>query len=116
MRTRNSEQEDSLLRIIQQLAAAAKRMRELLTRTADESATVRREAGASIALLLGPEHAMLARLDPESAVRLVQTPARIELWIELLELDAAALERGGFATQAQERRARARALRTAAIL
>ncbi len=113
MRTRSSEQEDSLLRLIQQMAAAARRLRELLTHSADSSASVRAEVGQSIALVLGKESALLSCIDADSAARLVQSRERLRMWIELLELDADACERGGLGPEAAERRARAAALRAA---
>ncbi len=114
MRTRSSEQEDTLLRLIQQMAAAARRLRELLTQSAEASASVRAEVGQSIALVLGQESALLSGIDADSAVRLLQSRARLELWIELLELDADACDRGGLVPEAGARRARAAALRAAA--
>jgi hypothetical protein len=115
MRTRSSEQEDTLLRLIQQLAAAARRLRELLTESADSSASVRVEVGQSIALVLGKESTLLSGIDAASAVRLVRSRARLEMWIALLELDADACDRGGLVPEAGARRARAAALRAAAV-
>lgn len=113
MRARSSEQEDYLLRIIRQISEAIARLRELLTGSVSASVTVRDEVRHTIALLLGEESALLMRLDPESAARLVGSPRRVELWATLLDLDADACARAGDEANAAVVRARAVALRAA---
>lgn len=114
MRLRNSEQEDYILRIIRQAAEALRRLREMLTGSAEASETVRREAGIAIEQLLGEQAPLLTRVDAETAVRLVGSQARIALWADLLELEADACNRAGDTTGASAHRDRAVALRTAA--
>ena len=48
MRSRSSEQEDYLFRIIRQAAEALRRLREMLTGSAEASETVRRDASIAI--------------------------------------------------------------------
>lgn len=115
MRARNSEQEDYILRIIRQAAEALRRLREMLTGSAEASETVRREAGIAIEGLLGEAAPLLTRVDADTAVRLVGSQTRIALWADLLELEAEACERAGDASEASTHRARAAALRTASV-
>lgn len=115
MRLRNSEQEDYILRIIRQAAEALRRLREMLTGSAETSETVRREAGISIEQLLGEVSPLLSRVDADTAVRLVGSQTRIALWADLLELEADACDRAGDTAEASAHRYRAAALRTAAV-
>jgi hypothetical protein len=115
MRARSSEQEDYLLRIIRQAAEALRRLREMLTGSAEAGEAVRRDAGIAIEQLLGEVSPLLARVDADTAVRLVGSQTRIALWADLLELEADACERAGDASEASTHRARAAALRTAAV-
>lgn len=115
MRLRNSEQEDYILRIIRQAAEALRRLREMLTGSAEASETIRREAGIAIEGLLGEVAPLLTRVDADTAVRLVGSQTRIALWADLLELEADASERAGDAGEASTHRARAAALRAAAV-
>jgi hypothetical protein len=115
MRLRNSEQEDYILRIIRQAAEALRRLREMLTGSAEASETVRREAGIAIEGLLGEVAPLLTRVDADTAVRLVGSQTRIALWADLLELEADACDRAGDTTEGSAHRARAVALRTAAV-
>lgn len=113
VRTRNSEQEDYLLRMIQQLRLALARLREMLGGAAP-GAAVRVEVAQNVALLLGADSAMLDQLDAESASRLVGSSARIEIWAQLLELEAELWARDGAVEREAALTARAVALRTAA--
>lgn len=114
MRTRSSEQEDYLLRIIRQAAEALRRLREMLTSSAAASPTVRAEVHDAVGQLLGPDAALLSRLDAETAVRLLGDHVRAGLWADLLDLDATASVAGGDEIAATTQRTRAAALRAAA--
>lgn len=111
MRLRDSGQEDHLLRMIRQLGEALARIREMLVGAAAAPSTVRDELSAVTGRLLGRDRGMLEQLDAASAVRLVASPARVELWAQVLELEAEAWERDGAGAHATACRARAQALR-----
>jgi hypothetical protein len=100
--------------MIREAAEALRRLREMLTGSAEASATVRREVEIAIGQLLGESSALLTRVDAETAVRLVGNDKRIALWADLLELEADACERAGYETEASAHRARAAALLGAA--
>jgi hypothetical protein len=113
VRSRNSEQEDFLLRVIQQMGQALARIREMLLGGTSSGAAVRVEIAATSAALLGRDSAMLERLDAESAVRLIASPARVALWVQLLDAEAESWDREGGSERASACRARAAALRHA---
>jgi hypothetical protein len=115
MRARGNSQEDYLLRLIRQAADALRRLRHRLTGTRDAPELVRMDAVAATEALLGSQSAVLGMLDPISAVRLVGHPEIVALWTAFLDLEASALESLGDAPLAERRRARARALRDAAV-
>ena len=85
-----SAREDYLIRMIQQLGEALRRLRQRLTGQVDPSdaAEVDGQAGAAIATLLGPQAPLLQQLDPASAVRIVGDADRVGLWIALLRVQA----------------------------
>lgn len=113
MRSRNSEQDDYLLRMIQQLGRALARIREMLLGGTSTGAAVRVEIAATAATLFGRDSAMLERLDAESAVRLIASPERVALWGQLLDAEAESWDREGGSERASACRARATALRQA---
>jgi hypothetical protein len=115
MRARGNSQEDYLLRIIRQAAEALRRLRHRLAGTGDAPEVVRMDAVAATETLLGSQAAVLAMLDPGTAVRLVGQPEIVALWTAFLDLEASALDAMGDASTAERRRARARALRDAAV-
>lgn len=112
-----SAREDYLLRLIQQMASLARRLRErLLGGDPDEASDVEREAGTAIGELLGPQAGLLGALDPASAVRLAGGAERLGAWIALLRVqgearrirgDDAAATRIGTRADALERAGRA---------
>lgn len=114
MRSRSTEQEDYLLRIIRQAAEALRRLRELLTASAESGPVVRQEVYAATEQLLGAQSALLTRLDAETAVRLVGSRRRTQLWADLVELEADACDCAGDTVGGAANRARAAALRAAA--
>lgn len=113
MRTRNSEQEDYLIRMIQEMGRAIARLREMLLGQAFSGASVRAEVLQSTAQLLGPDCKMLAQLDALSAVRLVGSQERVTMWVQLLELEAEAWAADEANARATELRERAQSLRSA---
>jgi hypothetical protein len=114
MGTHGSEQEDWLIRIIKQAAEAIRRLRGDLTESAAVIPAILAESNTAIERLLGAQAAMLSRLDAETAVRLVGSSRRAQLWADLVELEADASDIGGDAVPAATKRARAVALRAAA--
>ena len=86
-----SAREDYLLRLIQQMASLARRLRErLLGGDPDEASDVEREAGTAIGELLGPQAGLLGALDPASAAGLAGGAERLGAWISLLRVQGEA--------------------------
>ena len=110
--------EDYLIRLVQQIAAVLCRLRERLTGAAaagqaarpEEMAAIEREAEDAIRMLLGPQAALLERIDPASAVALVGDADRVALWVALLRLRADVAQARGDVPRAADRGARATAL------
>ncbi|WP_043580147.1 hypothetical protein [Gemmatimonas phototrophica] len=99
--------------MIQQLGRALARIREMLLGGTSTGAAVRAEIAATAATLFGRDSAMLERLDAESAVRLIASPERVALWVQLLDAEAESWDREGGSARASACRARATALRQA---
>ncbi len=114
MRVRNSGQEDYLLRVIREAAEALRRLREMLTGTAQSASSVRAEVADTISMLLGPEAPLLQQLDADTAVRLLNDERVLALWISALDLQADALAADSSADVDAIRR-RADALRAAGV-
>lgn len=87
-----SQREDYLLRLLRQAAEALRRLREALNgvASADE---IDRDADAAIGELLGPRYQLLSSLDSRSATALVADQRRVEIWIGLIRVQAAARRR-----------------------
>ena len=107
-------QRDYILRLIEEAAAA---LRRVLRLTADgEPAAAVREAQDAARALLGPMANALTAVDPATAAQLMGDPARLGAWAQLLAAEAAArraLDEGATADLV-ERRALAIALEAAA--
>ena len=86
--------DDYLLRLIQEAAAALRRLRARLG-AGDSAKEVSRDADAAIGTLLGPQRAMLERLDAWSAANLLGDPERVLVWSELMKLQADMLDASG---------------------
>lgn len=112
-----TERRDYILRLIQQAAAAARRLREQLTGEAQPASDVARDAEQAIAELLGGgvQGQLLERVDAATAARLVGDPERVRAWIELLRVQADALAAGSAQDEARIRE-RAAALERASTL
>jgi hypothetical protein len=89
-----SQREDYILGLLRQTAEALRRLREALTAEASPS-EIEREANAAIGELLGPRYALLSSLDASSAASLVADERRLELWANLIHVQAAARRRRG---------------------
>ena len=70
-----------------------------------------RDADTAIGTLLGPQRAMLERLDAWSAANLLGDPERVMVWSDLLRLQADILEASGESARSASIRQRAEALR-----
>lgn len=114
MRTRNSEQEDYLIRLIQEIGRAVARLREMLLGATSSGAAVRTEIASNAQRLLGSHAGMLDQLDAVTAARLIGSQSRLALWAQLLDLEAESWARDGDAERAAAVTARATALRAAA--
>jgi hypothetical protein len=107
-------QRDYILRLIEQAAAA---LRRVLRLTADgEPAAAVREAQDAARALLGPMVDALTAVDPATAAQLMGDPPRLGAWAQLLAAEAAARRALDQETTADlaERRALAIALEAAA--
>ncbi len=114
MRTKTSEQEDYLLRMIQEIGRAMARLRRMLSESESAGPTVRAEVSSSTQRLLGADVMILERLDAVSAAQLISSPSRIALWAQLLDVEAESWTHEGNAERAGSVTARAAALRAAA--
>jgi len=102
--------DDYLLRLIQEAAAALRRLRGRLG--GGESVNdVARDADAAIGSLLGPQRAMLERLDAWSAANLLGDADRVLVWSDLLTLQGDLREAAGDPVAGAALRQRADALR-----
>lgn len=84
-----SQREDYLLRQLRQAAEALRRLREALSGEASAE-EIDRDADAAIAELLGPRYQLLSSIDAGSAAALIADARRMELWIGLIRVQAAA--------------------------
>lgn len=101
--------DDYLLRLIQQVAATLRRLRELVEGGALPDETMR-DADAAIGELLGPQRTLMEMLDAKSASALVGDYERLELWVALLRLQADAARKANDIAKADKLTSRANAL------
>jgi hypothetical protein len=92
---RSGEQDDWVERGIRQFADVVARLAARLGLGAPVADEVIREARAAQGELLGPLASSLPRLDAASAVRLLRDPRAVEVYVELLRVEAAALRLRG---------------------
>ena len=104
--------DDFLMRLILQVAATLRRLRELVKGGALPEETIR-DAGAAIGELLGPQRALMEMLDAKSASALVGDYDRLELWVQLIRLQADAALAAHDTARAEQLSARANALEAA---
>jgi hypothetical protein len=88
-------QSDYIMRMIEQLGAAMRRLREMLARGASAAPDVVREAGEAQKELFGPLWPVLERVNAETAVSLIPDEKQILLWVELIQLEASAVRLSG---------------------
>lgn len=79
--------DDYLLRLIQEAAAAVRKLRSRLG-AGDSQEDVVRDADTAIGTLLGPQRGMLERLDAWSAANLIGDNDKLDAWIALLTVQA----------------------------
>ena len=108
-----STQSDYILRMIEEIGAALRRLRELLARGVPVAPEVVAEAESAQARLFGPLWATLRLVDPDTAAGLVPDSARLELWIQLVHLEADAVRLTGDEPRAAALERRAAALERA---
>ena len=101
--------DDYLLRLIQQVAAAMRRIRERVKDGALPDETIR-DANAAIGELLGPQRALMEMLDAKSASALAGDYERFELWVALIRLQSDAARVASDVARADKLSARADAL------
>ena len=104
--------EDYLLRMIQQAAAALRRLRERLA-GGDSAEEIVADAQTATSELLGARGELFERLDPRSAAQLLGDPERVRLWADLLAVRADALAAGGNVQEGTRLQVRSAALRAA---
>lgn len=111
-----TERRDYILRLVQQAGATARRLRELLNGEGADLEGIVREADQAIGELLGGggQAQLLERVDADTAARLLGDKERVSVWVELLELQADALEQHGAAERSRRVHGRASALSGAA--
>ncbi|HJU72820.1 MAG TPA: hypothetical protein VJ717_03670 [Gemmatimonadaceae bacterium] len=109
-----TERRDYLLRLIQQAAAAIRRLREMLTGDASAEDVAREAEESIVSLLGGPSQSqLLERVDAATAVQLLGDAERLRLWIELLRVQADAHVKHGTVGQSERLLSRAAALEAA---
>jgi hypothetical protein len=106
-----ASQSDYILRMIEQLGAALRRLRELLARGVPAAPEVIREAEDAQSQLFGPLWPTLRLLDADTAAGLVPDDARLELWIHFIRLEADAHRLSGDAPRAESLEHRAAELK-----
>lgn len=87
-------EQDYILRMIAAAAAAVARLRERLVGGAQPDEIVR-ESRAAQTEVLGKDAGILRPLDPASAVQLLADKKRLEVWADLLRVEAEAHRKAG---------------------
>ena len=82
-----SSQSDYIMRMIEQLGAALRRLRQLLARGVPAAPEVLEEAERAQAQLFGPLWPTLRLVDADTAAGLIPDRRQLELWVELLRLE-----------------------------
>jgi hypothetical protein len=110
----STEHRDYIMRIIEEFGFVLRRLVGRLQLGRDAAAEVIQEAQTAQATLLGSRAASAPFVDAATAVRLMQNPERVALWVEFLRVEAAAQRLEGREPQAVALEDRARALEQAA--
>ena len=107
-------QRDYILRLLEQAAAAVRRLRELLGAGTAPSEEIVEEARAAQAELFGNSWTLLQQVDVATATSLVRDPRQLSLWADLLRVEAAATRSVGDSERAARLETRAAAIAAAA--
>jgi hypothetical protein len=107
-------QRDYILRLLEQAAAAVRRLRELLGGGTADPTVIIDEARAAQAALFGKTWALLERVDIATATSLIRDARQLAVWAELLRVEADASRVMGDAQRAERLAARADELAAAA--
>ena len=101
--------DDYLLRMIQQVAAALRALKGRMEGGAQPD-EVSRDANSAIGELLGPQRSLMEMLDAKSAAALTGDAERLDLWVELLRVQAIAATNANDSAKAARLTARADSL------
>jgi hypothetical protein len=107
-------QRDYILRLIEQAAAVARRLRELLGGATAKPAAIVEEARAAQAELFGETWMLLQRVDVATATGLIRDPRQLAVWADLLRIEADASRAVGDAERAEYLETRANGIAAAA--
>jgi hypothetical protein len=107
-------QRDYILRLLEQAAAALRRLRELLSAGTAAPSAIVEEARAAQAALFGDTWILLQRVDVATATALVRDPRQLSLWADLLRVEAEASRSLGDEERAINLETRAAGIATAA--
>ena len=110
----STEHRDYIMRIIEQFGAVLRQLVGRLGLGRDAAAEVIQEAQTAQATLLGSRASSAPFVDAATAVKLIQNPELVALWVEFLRVEAAAHRLEGREPQAVALEDRARALEQAA--
>ena len=107
-------QRDYILRLLEQAAAVLRRLRELLAGGAASPAEIVEQARAAQAALFADTWMLLQRVDIATATALVRDARQLNLWADLLRVEAEANRQLGDEQRASELEARASTIAAAA--
>lgn len=107
-------QRDYILRLLEQAAAALRRLRELLGAGTAEPVAVIDEARAAQAALFGDTWTLLQRVDVATATSLIRDSRQLAMWADLLRVEAEANRSLGDVARAEHLETRATGIAAAA--
>ena len=107
-------QRDYILRLLEQAAAALRRLRELLG-GGTQPAVIVEEARAAQAALFGDTWALLERVEVATATALIRDSRQLSLWADLLRVEAEANRAQGNEQRSDYLEARAAGIAAAAV-
>lgn len=107
-------QRDYILRLLEQAAAAVRRLRELLRGGTGEPTVIIEEARAAQAALFGSSWTLLERVNVTTVTTLVRDARQLAAWADLLRIEADASRALGDEQRATQLAARAAEIAAAA--
>ena len=107
-------QRDYILRLLEQAAAVARRLRELLRGGTGDPTTIVDEVRAAQAALFGDTWMLLQRVDVTTATTLIRDARQLAAWAELLRVEADANRALGDVQRAEYLETRAAGIAAAA--